>query len=49
MSFIHVAGPHYVKRSLVFVNSFDRVKEEIIKWFRFLLGIGRRVATSVQY
>ena len=35
MSFIHVAGPHYVKRSLIFVNSFDRVKEGSRNGFDF--------------
>lgn len=35
MSFIHVPGPHYVKRSLVFVNSFDRVKQESSSGFEF--------------
>jgi hypothetical protein len=35
MSFISVSGPHYIKRTLVFVNSYDRIPQSSVDGYEF--------------
>ena len=47
MSFIHVPGPHYIKRSLIFVNSADRIPEESASGYDFAFALQEELQQCV--
>lgn len=43
MSFVRVPGPHYVKRTLVFVNSYDRVPSASVDGYEFTWALEEEI------